>query len=91
MTEAAPLPGEPGWPEPGLIVVWDEAADLPRVVTIEEAAQGLIRYARSLGMGSPACGEVERQALELMGGHPKTGGGKTQPGTGRNRTPNKGR
>lgn len=37
-------------------------------VSAEEAARGMIRYARSLGPGTAACGEVERQALALLRG-----------------------
>jgi hypothetical protein len=79
----SPLPGEPGWPEPGKVWVWDAAAEEGRVVTIAEAAEGMTRYARSLGPGTPACGEVERQTLELTGVHPKTGGRKTKPNKGK--------
>ena len=35
-------------------------------VTTAEAAAGMMRYARTLGPGSAACGEWERRALELL-------------------------
>ena len=50
----------------GLVQVWDVGTDAVTEVTAAEAAAGMIRYARSLGPGTPACGEVERQALELL-------------------------
>ncbi len=37
-----------------------------------EAAAGLVRYARSLGPGAAACGELERQALNLSPEEPVT-------------------
>lgn len=43
-----------------------DGADFTIWVTRQEAAQGLIRYARSLGRGTPACGEAERRALEIL-------------------------
>jgi len=37
------------------------------IVTRAEAAAGMVRYARQeLGRGTPAAGEVERQALNLL-------------------------
>jgi hypothetical protein len=50
------------------VQVWDVAADTALEVPRAEAVAGMIRYARSLGPGSPACGEAERQALELARG-----------------------
>ena len=50
---------------PDLVTV-DSGTDEVLQVTAQEAAAGMIRYARSLGPGTPACGEVERQALELL-------------------------
>ena len=50
----------------GAVQVWDVGTDAVTEVTVTEAAAGMIRYARSLGPGTPACGEVERQALELL-------------------------
>lgn len=38
------------------ITVWDVQAAAPREVSRAEAAAGLLRYARSLGMGTPASG-----------------------------------
>lgn len=43
-----------------------DGVDFTIWVTRQEAAQGLIRYARSLGRGTPACGEAERRALEIL-------------------------
>ena len=42
--------------------------DTGEVITVsrKEAAAGIVRYARTLGPGTPACGEVERLALELL-------------------------
>ena len=48
------------------VQVWDVRTDAVTEVTVQEAAAGMIRYARSLGPGTAACGEVERQALELL-------------------------
>lgn len=53
---------------PGPRVVWDVDADCSRTVSREEAAAGMLRYARTLGPGSPACGEAERRALALLRG-----------------------
>lgn len=43
-------------------------ADNDRVITLTraEAAAGMVRHARTLGSGTAACGEVERQAVELL-------------------------
>ena len=49
-----------------MVQVWDQSTDTIIEVTASEAAAGMIRYARSLGPGTAACGEVERQALELL-------------------------
>lgn len=51
-----------------MVQVWDVNTDEIREVPLTEAAAGMIRYARTLGPGTPACGEVERQALELLRG-----------------------
>jgi hypothetical protein len=51
---------------PGPRVVYDVENDCARVVSREEAAAGLVRYARTLGAGTAACGEFERQALALL-------------------------
>ena len=43
-------------------------------VTRSEAAAGMVRYARSLGAGTPACGEWERRAMDIAsetGGEPR--------------------
>ena len=42
----------------------DEIVSVPRA----EAAAGIARYGRSLGEGTPACGEYERRALEVARG-----------------------
>lgn len=48
---------------PDLVTV-DNGTGEALQVTPQEAAAGMVRYARrELGAGSPACGEVERQAL----------------------------
>jgi hypothetical protein len=51
-----------------VIAVWDVEHDAMIEVTRAEAAAGMLRYAHSLGRGTPACGEVERQALALLHG-----------------------
>jgi hypothetical protein len=48
------------------VQVWDVDADELREVPRAEAAAGMVRYARSLGPGTPACGVFERRALELL-------------------------
>lgn len=52
----------------GLVAVWDVEAGETAWVTRAEAAAGMVRYARSLGPGSPACGEAERRALAMLRG-----------------------
>ena len=52
----------------GMVLVYDEQADEIREVTRKEAAAGLMRFARSLGPGTPACGEWERKALAMARG-----------------------
>jgi len=49
------------------VTVWDVDAGCQREVTRAEAAAGMVRYARSLGAGTPACGEYERHALLVSG------------------------
>ena len=50
-----------------MVTVYDVDNDEPLEVTAAEAAAGMIRYAREhLGPGTPACGELERQALQLL-------------------------
>jgi len=53
-----------------MVQVWvgDDDTGEYREVTVQEAAAGMIRYARSLGPGTPACGEAERQALAMLRG-----------------------
>jgi hypothetical protein len=51
-----------------MVQVYDVARDQVIEVTRTEAATGMLRYARTLGTGSPACGEYERQAMELHTG-----------------------
>ncbi len=48
------------------VMVWDVDAEEMREVPRAEAAAGIVRYARSLGPGTPACGVFERRALELL-------------------------
>ena len=50
---------------PDLVTV-DNGTDEVLQVTVTEAAAGMIRYARTLGPGTPACGVVERRAIELL-------------------------
>jgi hypothetical protein len=55
-----------------MVQVWDVSTDTVIEVTAAEAAAGMVRYARrELGAGTAACGEVERQALELLRGETK--------------------
>lgn len=51
-----------------MVIVWNAETDESLVVTREQAAAGIMAYARSLGPGTPACGEFERKALELLRG-----------------------
>lgn len=37
-------------------------------VSRQEAAAGIMRYARSLGAGTPACGVYEERALKILRG-----------------------
>jgi hypothetical protein len=46
--------------------VYDVTSDQMTEVTPAEAAAGMMRYARSLGPGTAACGVWERRALELL-------------------------
>jgi hypothetical protein len=48
------------------IMVWDVRDGEAREVSREEAAAGMVRFARSLGPGTPACGAWEQRALELL-------------------------
>lgn len=50
---------------PATITVWDVENDCSIEVTVDEARAGMVRFARSLGPGTPACGEWERKALAL--------------------------
>lgn len=47
------------------VLVWDMDADEVREVPAIEARAGMLRYGRSLGPGTPACGVWERRAIEL--------------------------
>ena len=51
-----------------MVLVYDEANDRVIEVTRAEAAAGLMRFARSLGPGTPACGAWERKALAMARG-----------------------
>lgn len=53
---------------PDAVPVYDVDNDCVIFVPPAEAAAGMIRYARSLGPGTAACGEIERQALALLKG-----------------------
>jgi len=55
-----------------LVPVYEVGTGAVKEVPRSEAAAGLMRYARTLGPGSPACGEVERQALALLRGEEAT-------------------
>ena len=46
--------------------VWDVDREQMTEVTKAEAAAGMMRYARTPGPGSAACGEWERRAVELL-------------------------
>jgi hypothetical protein len=49
------------------VMVYDTQRREMVTVSPAEAAAGMVRYARSLGAGSPACGVYERRALEVSG------------------------
>ena len=50
-----------------MVQVWDVDSGEVLEVPAAEAAAGMMRYARrELGPGTAACGEVERQAMELL-------------------------
>jgi len=51
-----------------LISVYDVEAGTSRQVSRAEAAAGMLRYARSLGRGTPACAVYERRAVEVARG-----------------------
>lgn len=50
------------------VMVYDVEHETMREVPAAEAMQGMLRYAATLGAGTAARGEIERQALELAGG-----------------------
>lgn len=52
--------------KPETVQVWDVDTERLRDVSKAEAAAGMVRYARTLGPGTPACGVWERRALELL-------------------------
>jgi hypothetical protein len=54
-----------------MIKVWDVGTDQVKEVPVSEAAAGLVRYARSLGPGTPAAGAWERRAIALLKGEPE--------------------
>jgi len=62
-----PVPAEPRRPD-GLVPVFDMDADQVILVPLAEARAGMVRYARTLGPGSPAAGVWEQRALSLRGG-----------------------
>lgn len=49
-----------------MVWVYDVDSGQMIEVTRAEAAAGMIRYARSLGPGTPACGAWEQRALEMI-------------------------
>jgi hypothetical protein len=51
-----------------MVLVYNESAGEMREVTRAEAAAGMMRFARSLGPGTPACGVWERKALAMARG-----------------------
>ncbi len=50
----------------GTMQVYDVASDTLIEVTVAEAAAGLVRYARTLGPGTPVCGGYEERAVALV-------------------------
>jgi hypothetical protein len=50
----------------GRVIVWDESKQEHIDVAPAEAAQGMLRYARRLRLGSEERGEIERQAIDLL-------------------------
>jgi hypothetical protein len=48
-----------------VITVYDLTTGTIASVPAAEARAGVLRYARSLGPGTPACGEWEWKALEI--------------------------
>lgn len=51
-----------------VVMVWDEQAGEARELPVAEVAANMVAYARSLGPGTAACGEIERQAIALLHG-----------------------
>lgn len=49
------------------VSVYDVTEDRIRDVPRAEAAAGIARFARTLGPGTPACGEFEAAAMEVTG------------------------
>jgi hypothetical protein len=47
------------------VMVYDVETGTMREVPSKEAAAGVLRYARTLGAGSAACGEFQLKALRL--------------------------
>ncbi len=50
------------------VLVWDVDVEEMRELSRAEAAAGMVRYGRSLGPGTPACGVAEQHALGLLAG-----------------------
>lgn len=63
-----PVPAEPRRAD-GLVPVYDLDAGETIYVPLAEARAGMVRYARSLGPGTPACGVWEERALKLAEQH----------------------
>jgi hypothetical protein len=49
-------------------IAWNEEANETQVMTRAEMVRSLTAQAHSLGRGTPACGEMERKALEVAQG-----------------------
>ena len=59
--EVGPVPS-------AMISVVDAETGELHAVSRAEAAAGMVRYGRTLGPGTPACGVWERRALALLAG-----------------------
>jgi len=51
------------------VPVWDVASERVRMVTPAQAVAGLLAYARTLGLGTPAAAVATRRALDLAAEH----------------------
>ena len=57
-------PGDYLPPDPPAVMVWDVQRNRSMLVAPAEARAGMVRYARSLGAGSPACAAAEDFAID---------------------------